>query len=74
MGILTNLNNGYKIRFEDTDDDIWGYNGDVLQQYINNTLTGFELSVIMVNEEIITIDWIDATSTLTENEFEWVAP
>ena len=74
MGILTNLNNGYKIRFEDTDDDIWGYNGDVLQQYINNTLTGFELSVIMVNEEIITIDWIDVTSTLTENEFEWVAP
>jgi len=74
MGILTNLNNGYKIRFEDTDDDVWGYNGDVLQQYINNTLTGFELSVIMVNEEIITIDWIDVTSTLTENEFEWVAP
>jgi len=74
MGILTNLNNGYKIRFEDTDDDVWGYNGDVLQQYINNTLTGFEISVIMVNEEIITIDWIDVTSTLTENEFEWVAP
>jgi len=74
MGILTNLNNGYKIRFEDTDDDVWGYNGDVLQQYINNTLTGFELSVIMVNEEIITIDWIDVTSTLTENEFEWITP
>lgn len=74
MGILTNLNNGYKIQFEDTDEDIWGYNGNVLQQYIGGNLTGNELPVVEVNEEIITINWGDITSTLTEQEFYWIAP
>jgi hypothetical protein len=74
MGVLTNLNNGYKIHFEEDDSDIWGYNGSHIQQYIDGNLTGFELLVINLNEDYITIDWGDITSTLSEGDFIWVEP
>lgn len=74
MGVLTNLNNGYKIRFEDDDSDIWGYNTGIIQQYYTGSLTGLELTVINLNEDYITIDWGDITSTLSEGDFIWVEP
>lgn len=71
MGILTDLNSGKKIKFEDEDNDNWGYNGSQLQQYVNGSLTGNVLSVVSVSETEITIDWGGTNSTLTENKFIW---
>jgi uncharacterized protein YegJ (DUF2314 family) len=72
MGILTNLNNGQKIRFEQDDTDIWGYNGNELQQYVDGKTTGNTLPVISVDEDNITIDWGDVQSTLLEDDFIFV--
>lgn len=67
MGILTNLNSGKKIKFEYDDSDSWGYNGEVLEQYINSELTGNTLTVLSIDEDNITIDWGEAESTLPES-------
>ena len=72
MGILTNLNNGQKIRFEEDDTDIWGYNGSELQQYVGGKTTGNTLPVVSVDEDNITIDWGEVQSTLLENDFLFV--
>ena len=71
MGILTNLNQGKKIRFELGDSDTWGYSEGFLQQYVNGSLTGNVLTVSSVNEETIVIDWGEVTSSLNENKFSW---
>jgi uncharacterized protein YegJ (DUF2314 family) len=71
MGILTNLNQGKKIRFELEDLDVWGYSEGSLQQYVNGSLTGNVLTVSSVNEETIIIDWGGVTSSLDENKFSW---
>lgn len=68
MGILTDLNSGKKIKFDSEDNDSWGYNGTVLEQYVNNELTGNTLTVNSVDENSITIDWGDIESTLQENQ------
>lgn len=68
MGILTDLNSGKKIKFDSEDSDLWGYNGTVLEQYVNNKLTGNTLTVNSVSETSITIDWGDIESTLQENQ------
>jgi hypothetical protein len=72
MGILTDLNLGRKIKFEETDTDNWGYNGSQLQQYVDGVITGINLTVVSVNEDEITIDWGGANSTLTESKFIWI--
>ena len=72
MGILTKLNEGQKFRFEESDSDIWGYNGKVLQQYLDNESTGNTLTIVSVNEDTITIDWGDIESTLPESYLYWV--
>lgn len=73
MGVLTNLNSGSFIQFEEEDIDVWGYNGLVLQQYYTGSLTGNELLVINLNEDYITIDWgSGSTSTLSEGDFIWI--
>jgi len=71
MGILTNLNQGKKIRFELEDSDVWGYSEGTLQQYVNGSLTGNTLTVSSVNEENIVIDWGGVTSSLAESKFLW---
>ena len=71
MGILTNLNQGKKIRFELEDSDVWGYSEGSLQQYVNGSLTGNTLAVSSVNEENIVIDWGEVTSSLDEGKILW---
>lgn len=71
MGILTNLNQGKKIKFESSDSDSWGYSEGSLQQYVNGNLTGNNLIVSSVNEETIVIDWGGVTSSLAESKFLW---
>jgi len=75
MGVLTNLNSGSLIQFEEGDMDVWGYNGFILQQYYTGSLTGNELPVINLNENYITLDWgSGSTSTLHDGDFIWVEP
>jgi hypothetical protein len=75
MGVLTNLNSGSLIQFEEEDMDVWGYNGSILQQYYTGSLTGNELPVINLNENYITLDWGGgSTSTLHDGDFIWVEP
>ncbi len=71
MGILTDLNSGKKIQFEEDDTDSWGYDGSQLQQYFGGSLTGNVLSVVSVSETEIIIDWGGTNSTLTESKFIW---
>jgi hypothetical protein len=71
MGILTNLNLGKKIKFEETDNDNWGYDGSQLIEYVEGSATGVSLTVVSVSEEEITIDWGGINSTLTESKFIW---
>lgn len=73
MGVLTNLNSGSFLQFEEGDIDVWGYNGSVLQQYYTGSLTGNELLVINLNEDYITLDWGNSnTSTLYDGDFIWI--
>jgi hypothetical protein len=75
MGVLTNLNSGSLIQFEEEDMDVWGYNGSILQQYYTGSLTENELPVINLNENYITLDWGNgSTSTLYDGDFIWVEP
>lgn len=75
MGVLTNLNSGSLIQFEEGDIDVWGYNGSILQQYYTGSLTGNELPVINLNENYITLDWGGGSiSTLHDGDFIWVEP
>jgi hypothetical protein len=73
MAILNNLNAGKKIHFEEDDIDVWGYNSasDILEQYINGTLTGNTLPVVSIDQNSITINWGDVESTLQEDQFLW---
>ena len=67
MGILTNLNQGKKLKFESDDSDSWGLSENQLQQYISGEFTGNTLEVLSISEESITIDWGEAESTLPES-------
>lgn len=58
-----------------TDIDKYQYdeNSSKLLQIIDDEMTGFEISVIEVNEIFITTDWGDeSTSTLFEDELIFV--
>ena len=75
MGILSLLLSGKKIKFMYTDIDKYQYdeNSSKLLQIIDDEMTGFEISVIEVNEIFITTDWGDeSTSTLFEDELIFV--
>lgn len=67
MGILTNLNQGKKLKFESDDSDSWVLSENQLQQYIGGEFTGNTLEVLSISEESITIDWGEAESTLPES-------
>jgi hypothetical protein len=75
MGILSLLLSGKRIKFMSTDIDKYQYdeNSSKLLQIIDDEMTGFEISVIEVNEIFITTDWGDeSTSTLFEDELIFV--
>jgi hypothetical protein len=75
MGILSLLLSGKKIKFMYTDIDKYQYdeNSSKLLQIIDDEITGFEISVIEVNEIFITTDWgNESISTLYESELIFV--
>jgi len=75
MGILSLLLSGKKIKFMYTDIDKYQYdeNSSKLLQIIDDEITGFEISVLEVNEIFITTDWgNESISTLYEDELIFV--
>jgi hypothetical protein len=74
MGIQTQLLEGKKIRFSILDTDLWSYreNEFKLYQWMDGQETGETLTVLEVDEELITIDWGTNTSTLFEVDIELV--
>ena len=72
MGILTQLSQNKKIKFESSDSDSWEYNGTVLEQYVGTDPTGNTLEVISISEEEISINWGENQSTLPESDLTFV--
>lgn len=74
MGLKTQLLEGKKIRFSPLDTDLWSYkeNEFLLYQWIDNTETGRTLTVLELDEDLITIDWGVGVSTLFEIDIELV--
>lgn len=74
MGLQTQLLEGKKIRFSSLDVDLWSYreNESRLYQWIDGQETGETLTVLELDEDLITIDWGGNTSTLFEVDIELV--
>ena len=75
MGLKTDLLEGKKIRFNSTDIDTWSYSEttSTLNQWISNQQTEEKLTVLELNEYIITINWEnELNSTLYEADLELI--
>lgn len=75
MGLKTQLLEGKKIRFNSTDIDTWSYSEttSTLNQWISNQQTEEKLTVLELNEYIITINWEnELNSTLYEADLELI--
>lgn len=74
MGLRTQLIEGKKLRFNSLDIDIWSYDEQTstLLQWINDQQTEERLTVLELDDYIITVDWGQATSTFFEVDIELV--
>ena len=75
MGLKTQLLEGKKIRFNSTDIDTWSYSEttSTLNQWISNQQTEEKLTVLELNEYIITINWEnELNSTLYQADLELI--
>ena len=75
MGLKTQLLEGKKIRFNSTDIDTWSYSEttSTLNQWISNQQTEEKLTVLELNEYIITINWEnELNSNLYEADLELI--
>ena len=71
INILEELQNGKKILWLASDIDTWSYNENlsILEQWINESLTGGTLIVEAITSEFITVNWGDYTETYGPHDF-----